>query len=761
MNWNHCLKQTRNWIGVGFLMVFLLLLGQQQASAQVPGKRPFWNKALEQIALPDSKEGWIEFREDSTLQRKNLFTLHREAFKIGAQDEMREQKSKTDAQKYSHSRYDQYHKGVRIVGAQFVVHEDAKGKLVSANGNLAEDLNLDASPGVSEKNALLQALKHVNLDDARWKKPDKTIGAQIVKASTYDPKGALVFYPKKEAMGLIQDNLALAWSFDLHMDQPSSSVCVVIDAKTGQLLDQYPLDVECDPGTVATPWYGNHSMQVDQQVSGGVTSYILLDNCNSHPYSIHTYVTVNGDLREIRSGNNIWSSSPTEIAGGTVHWGLQRTRNYFRNTHSHNSWDDDNANIVASILPGVSNAYWSGGDRRLGFGTGSGADNSNDDYTTLDIVGHEFTHAVTQSSAGLRYRRQSGALNESFSDIFGELVERYTRGSNDWLVGGDRPSAIRNMAQVRAYGDARWIDTEDCTPSGGNDQCGVHTNSGVQNHWFYLLCEGGSGTNFAGREYSVQAINMDRAAAIVYLALTGYLTENADYLDARQATLWAARQLYGSCSNEAIQVGRAWFAVNVGPELAIFDENICGTRQSGFWQGINSLRSGGNNCNTTVSASSNNVSFAAGNFIVLGPQFRATAGGDNRFLAYIRSCSFTLVPASAIASEEETAVLLDLKDVDQELELEKTAAAKPHSLSIQPNPLISTAQIVFELPVASHTIIDLFDVNGRLVRNVFQGQANSGINTLPLDALDLQPGVYICRMLSGTSKLNTRLVITR
>jgi len=100
--------------------------------------------------------------------------------------------------------------------------------------------------------------------------------------------------------------------------------------------------------------------------------------------------------------------------------------------------------------------------------------------------------------------------------------------------------------------------------AGAWDNGGVHTNSGVQNYWFYLLCNGGNGTNDIGNSYNVSSIGMTAAAAIAYRTLSLYLNSYSQYSDARLYSIQAAIDLYGSCSNEVIQVTNAWYAVGVG-----------------------------------------------------------------------------------------------------------------------------------------------------------------------------------------------------
>src|SRR5207249_3541551 len=128
---------------------------------------------------------------------------------------------------------------------------------------------------------------------------------------------------------------------------------------------------------------------------------------------------------------------------------------------------------------------FTGGNMLVGAGSACSTANH---CSTVDIIGHEFTHAVTGATAGLIYQGESGALNESFSDIFGEMIEFFVSGSNDWLLGAQRCSGyIRNMKnpkdpigqQPDTYHGTNWCYSTSCDP--------VHTNSGVQNYWFYLL----------------------------------------------------------------------------------------------------------------------------------------------------------------------------------------------------------------------------------------------------------------------------------
>ncbi|HET8884797.1 MAG TPA: M4 family metallopeptidase, partial [Salinimicrobium sp.] len=255
------------------------------------------------------------------------------------------------------------------------------------------------------------------------------------------------------------------------------------------------------------------------------------------------------------------STSFTNNATGVqAHWGAEQTYKYFYQNHGRDSYNDNGAVIrsYVSYSNNYANAFWDGS--RMTYGDG---DSSMGPLVSLDIVGHEIGHGVTEYSANLVYSYESGALNESFSDIFGESIEKFAQGNNDWLMGEDIGDALRSMSNPNAYGQpdtyhgSYWY-------SGSGDSGGVHYNSGVQNFWFYLLSTGGSGTNDNGQSYNVSSIGMTKAAAIAYRNLTVYLNSNSQYDDARNGAIQSAIDLYGAGSAEEIAVTNAWHAVGVG-----------------------------------------------------------------------------------------------------------------------------------------------------------------------------------------------------
>jgi Zn-dependent metalloprotease len=214
------------------------------------------------------------------------------------------------------------------------------------------------------------------------------------------------------------------------------------------------------------------------------------------------------------------------------------TYDYYWNTHGRDSYDDQGATLVSTANYGTNyqNAFWNGAQMVYG-----------DDFAVNDVVAHELTHAVTERTAALEYRWQSGALNESFSDIFGAMVDR-----DDWLMGEDLPDsvlggreAIRDMADPARFGQPAhtddWVET--CS-----DNEGVHTNSGIPNKAYYNIAT---------------AMGKDKAERIFYRTLTIYLGINSSLEDTRAAALQSAADLYGTGSAEYTSVLDGFNAVGL------------------------------------------------------------------------------------------------------------------------------------------------------------------------------------------------------
>lgn len=268
-----------------------------------------------------------------------------------------------------------------------------------------------------------------------------------------------------------------------------------------------------------------------------------------------------------------------------AHWGMEQTYDYYYKTFGRKSYDDNNSLIFQFVypseFPGLPNNAFALNNNYIHIMVyGCGDNQLLSPVVELDIMAHEFTHIVTfcNGHGGLTYLSESGALNESFSDIFGCAVERYVKKDKaNWLVCEDivlvMPYYERSMSnpktsrqpQPDTYKGMYWADTSK-TETESDDYGGVHCNSGVQNKWFYLLTEGGSGTNDNGDSYSVDGIGIDKAAQIAYRNLTSHLYPEATFMDARIGSIESAKELYENDLSVLKAVTNAWYAVGVGDE---------------------------------------------------------------------------------------------------------------------------------------------------------------------------------------------------
>jgi Zn-dependent metalloprotease/PKD repeat protein len=258
---------------------------------------------------------------------------------------------------------------------------------------------------------------------------------------------------------------------------------------------------------------------------------------------------------EITSANNTWNN-PTAVS---AHYNASQAYLYFKNTFNRNSINGSGGNIISFInvsdQDGSSweNATWNG--RFISYGNGGSSFKPL--AGAVDVAAHEMAHGVTSSTANLEYQGESGAINESISDIFGSMVDR-----GNWYIGEDvTKTAFIPTGRLRDMSDPHngstneqpgWqpIHTSEMY-TGTGDNGGVHTNSGISNYAYYLLAT---------------AITKEKAEQIYYRALTKYLTKSSQFIDLRIAVTQSAKDLYGDNSNEVTQAQKAFDSVGIYEE---------------------------------------------------------------------------------------------------------------------------------------------------------------------------------------------------
>ena len=355
-----------------------------------------------------------------------------------------------------------------------------------------------------------------------------------------------------------------------------TSVDVIIDEQSGQILDKVSRVIYAK-GTANTRYSGTQTIGTSYENS----KYVLKDATRGN--GIYTrnlnHSNNTAKLTEFTDTDDNWTTaeyhnSNKDDGALDVHWAAMKTYDYFYTTFQRNSYDNAGAPIQCCVhyKTNYENSFWESTSHLFCFGDGH---ENQDIMASLDIVAHEIGHAVCTYSANLKYAGESGAINEGLSDIWGTCVEEYyTNDKQTWLCGEDVDiradhTALRSMSnpnsegQADTYGGLYWYETEGCTPSRKNDYCGVHTNSGVLNYWFYLLCEGGSGTNDLNKSYNVNGIGISNAAKIVYCAENEYLSATSNFADMRACTLKATADLFPNNPSYGNSVADAWYAVGV------------------------------------------------------------------------------------------------------------------------------------------------------------------------------------------------------
>jgi len=448
---------------------------------------------------------------------------------------------------FRHVRLTQRHQGLRVVGGELIVHFNGDEAAYEVNGQYAPAIGLDVKPGLTAAAAL-----KVAQDDLTEM---ELAGGELAK------EAELVVYALNGAEPRLAYEIALAGN------AAGKPWCwrYWVDAQTGDVLWKYndmrgiaaptnagaPATIQGsilvgEGGQVVTVegWFQNNAYYLYNPYESWMVYNWSRDRA-LYPVDFNTYA---------HRMTDDWETSDRTAMSAANNIG--HTLRYFREVHGRNSYDNSNSVVRVNIhYNDDDNAYWYGGDVNQIFICDGG--DVNYSYAVLDVMAHEFTHGVTDFSADLIYSYESGALNESFSDIFGVAVEFYaqedgratypftTPGAADWLMGEDlMPDGSRIVRDMRnpwryeqpsRYRGTDWYN-------GTGDNGGVHYNSGVQNFFFYLLCEGGEGIN-DGLPYDVEGIGIPWAEQIAYRVLTVYCTRSTTYAAVREAWYSATRDL--------------------------------------------------------------------------------------------------------------------------------------------------------------------------------------------------------------------------
>lgn len=478
-----------------------------------------------------------------------------------AQEEFAAQAVQTDTLGFQHVRATQTYQGLEVFGGKVIVHFDQDGRAFQVNGRYVPDITVDLNPQFT---------------------PDDALGRAVTDLAALDISGAAVLSPPELVIFAYQSQPRLAYALTLTANPPEENAWRYwIDAQNGAVLLSYNDVKSVDISGVILTGEGGTTNTITNCVSAGTTNYLWSSNWNWKIYNSSTNSTLYPDTNQaaFRTSTNWGTSDRTEMSAAVNFDYVQR---YFYSVHGRNSYDTNGALAYAyvHVFDNYVNAFWSGAAFYFGDGDGLTAN----PLAVLDVAGHEFAHAVTQYSADLIYAYESGALNESFSDIFGAVIEFYYQpvstnslylypnkqaGKADWLLGEDCWVSSTALRDMRHPTNTTTVGSGNEQPNhyqgpywyfGNLDNGGVHQNSGVQNYFFYLLSEGGTNI-YGGVTNIVSGIGLTNAARIAYRTLTTYCYEFTDYKEVRSAWISAAQDLNSAW---VASVTQAWEAVGYG-----------------------------------------------------------------------------------------------------------------------------------------------------------------------------------------------------
>lgn len=514
-------------------------------------------QTLAAAALPITSPGWIRLRPESNVAPAEFFARHARELGLAPGTEMFATREETDELGMTHRRFQQRWRGLDVDGAEFLLHSRGD-RLLLANGHLAIDFApAEAAPAVDEARAWDAARRVLPTDrfyDARRLQESVAEGPGAAA-----PRGRLLY----AALPGPEPRWALAWRFDAYVAPMQASRRIDVDAASGAVVNTQTLMPGCFGTTNATTFRGSQPFNTAQR-SG---RFLLIDDCRGNELRYRDLDASGTKVVDVTDADNLWADQ--DIAKVTSFWALGITYDYFDLVHGRKGHDGANGTITIVNNPGLGHGA-TGGGGFINIGLGSSAAPT-DDYNTVDIVGHEFMHNLIENSAALGYdeTKESAALNESFSDIFGVVVDAWEKRtqSPNWIIGGDKgclaPAVCRNLFNPKQF---KHPDTYQGTNWRAVAPFDAHVNGTVQNRWFALLSSGGSGTNLeTSQAFNVTGIGIEKARRIAYRNLTLYLTSSSGYVAARNGSIQAAIDLFGDGSPEEGAVTAAWCAVNLCP----------------------------------------------------------------------------------------------------------------------------------------------------------------------------------------------------
>jgi Zn-dependent metalloprotease len=462
----------------------------------------------------------------------------------------------TDEQGNQHVRLEQRFQGVAVFGSELIAHTK-DGAFVMANGRYYPTPRLQSvQPAIDAPAAIQKIMGQMGPGKVKTTWTDEE--RNIIGGDPYRSE-LVVFHPGGD---LTQEHLA--WYVEAHPDL-MRRIIYFVDAQTGAILHSFDYTCHLVPeldNTVLTgpvtasgtdllgqnrtfgawdaggqilledagkPMYNSASSNMPDNPVGAI---VTLDALNTSPQSQFSF---NYDF--VKSGSTTFNN-PTAVR---AHYNAGKSYDYYQSTFNRNSIDGGGGNIVSFVNvsnedgSSMENAFWNG----VAMWYGNGGTYFKKLAAGLDVGGHEMTHGVVEKTANLVYEGESGALNESFADVFATMIDRnnWTIGEQVMQSGINATGVLRDLANPHngsAQGSPWWQPQHvNEQYAGTQDNGGVHINSGIPNHALYLFANDPS-------------VGRNKAEQVYYKALRDYLVKSSKFVDCRIAVLQAATDLYGN-----------------------------------------------------------------------------------------------------------------------------------------------------------------------------------------------------------------------
>jgi Zn-dependent metalloprotease len=565
---------------------------QQQSISNFIFSKPFTftkNSEFKPIKKVLSKSGRTVFNSATIGSKENKSTVNEISInylktlvpqlKINSvTDELQLKESHVDKNGKTHLKYQQIFNGVKVFGGESYIHISKNKDKVSYTGKIYPSIEIQTSNPRIDASYCFEIIENdLNTSIVKTKK-------SVNQITIPGPESELVWYNHQQSLVLVWhitafENYLDRWEYFInaesgaivakyyhtctlthehfegheHNNKSIPSSAKSLPPTSDNLTDLNGVQRQINGYTEGTETYMFDTTKsmfnaAQTQVPDNLVGAIVTLDFNNQPYD-----TENPSFFYVSEGNGNYTN-PIAVS---AHYNASVSYDYFENTFNRNSLNGEGGTIYSIINVadtdggGFDNAFWNGsfmayGNGDFAFKPVAGA---------LDVGGHEMGHGVIGTTANLIYQDQSGAINESFADIFGAMIDR-----DDWLIGEDivtnqyfTSGAMRDMQNPNnggnVLGDPGWQPAHmDEIYTGTQDNGGVHINSGIANRAYYLVAT---------------AIGKDKAEQIYYKALVDYLTASSQFIDLRIAVINAATDLHGTGSVEVQTVMDAYDAVGI------------------------------------------------------------------------------------------------------------------------------------------------------------------------------------------------------